>query len=1016
MARKSLDQDSGPEPEAANSSRLSLELKSHAAPPTFAHGAALARSGSRLLGDISMHGRYLLLVLVSIAVAPPMGSFAAEKGGLPALTVTETACEYAANPLGVETPQPRFGWVLHSDERGQMQSACQIIVASTEDKLAAGVGDKWDSGKMASEQSVNVAYQGSPLTSGERCYWKLRCWDRNGRVGPWSRPAWFEMGLLGQDNWKGKWIGVDAQSSPYKPGEAPAPLLRREFEIAKPIKRARAYVSGIGWCDLYINGRKVGDRVLDPAISDYSKRVLYVSHDVTDRLAQGTNVVGVALGNGWYSNSKHFTEFGKWGDSPRLLLQINIEHADGSTTSVVSDESWKVSTGPILRNDLYGGEIYDARLEKPGWATAAYGDSSWARAAVKKPPGGILTSQLMLPIKAIETMKPVKRTNPRPGVYVYDLGQVFAGWAKLRMKGPAGTKVTIEYSERILKDGGILDQRIFCYPGLKSTDEYILKGDSQGEVYAPTFAFHPVRYVQIEGYPGVPTLDDVEGVVVHGAEDLAGDFRCSNGLLNQIHRNAAWTLRNSLYGMPMDCIHREPIAYIYVTGEFSTLSTRKYMPLFWGKWLRDVADSQDQQGSISAIVPRYSVHVFDTTGGGGAYPLLVWYCHECYGDDRVLAEHYNSMRKWVDYLTLLAPNHILSTGTYGDHMLPGESPGKEKYISTETPPPLMWTGCYYLNVSVMAQAAGVLGKTKDARHYARLAENIKEAFNKQWLNRELNQYAGGSQTANLVPLAYGLVPETHKDGVVKNVVTSIMEKYKGHLHTGETGTTCAIDTLTEHGQAEVMYKVVTATTYPGWGYMVKEGATTIWEAWGRYWPHSVRERHESMIMFCSIEKFFYEDLAGIRGPAFFATRYTSPGYRQISIQPRPVGDLESASASIKTVRGMVSSTWSRTGNSISLEVTIPVNSEAKVGIPKLGLQNTVVEEGGKTVWRNGSYLAGAAGISGGSETAARVTLDVGSGRYSFKLSGTGKSATTTTIPIPLSLFNVSSFGTRVSVR
>ena len=292
-----------------------------------------------------MHGRHMCLVLVSIAVVPLMGAFAAEEHGSPALTVTETACEYAANPFGVETPQPRFGWVLHSHERGQMQSACQIIVAGTEDKLAAGVGDKWDSGKLASEQSVNVAYQGSPLTSGERCYWKLRCWDRSGRVGPWSRPAWFEMGLLGQDDWKGKWIGMDMQGSPYKPGEAPAPLLRREFGIAKPIKRARAYVSGIGWCELYINGRKVGDRVLDPAISDYSKRVLYVSHDVTDRLAQGMNVVGVALGNGWYSNHKHFTEFGKWGDSPRLLLQINIEYADGSTASVVSDESWNVSTG-----------------------------------------------------------------------------------------------------------------------------------------------------------------------------------------------------------------------------------------------------------------------------------------------------------------------------------------------------------------------------------------------------------------------------------------------------------------------------------------------------------------------------------------------------------------------------------------------------------------------------------------------------------------------------------------------
>ena len=594
------------------------------------------------------------------------------------LAVAEVSCEYGVNPLGVESPQPRFSWVLQSPERGQMQSARQILVASTEEKLAAGIGDKWNSGKLASQQSVNVAYQGSPLVSGERCYWKVRCWDRGGRVGPWSRPAWFEIGLLKQDDWKGKWIGMETKGSPHKPGEAPTPLLRQKFHIAKPIKRARAYISGLGWYELLINGRKVGDRFLDPVISNYDKRVLYVVHNITDRLVQGTNVVGVALGNGWYSNHKLFIENGKWGDSPRLLLQLSIEFADGRTMSIASDETWKVSTGPILRNDIYGGEIYDARLEKPGWATTAYDDSDWPRAALKKSPGGELTSQLMPAIKAIEVKKPVKLTNPKSGVYVYDLGRVFGGWAKLRMKGPAGTKVTIKYSERILKDSGLLDQKIFCYPGLKSTDEYTLKGDRQGEVYSPTFAFHPVRYVQIEGYPGTPTLDDLEGVVVHGAEDFSGDFHCSNELLNQIHRNVVWTLGNALYGMPMDCLHREPIGYIYPAGIYAALSVRKYMPLFWTKWLHNVADTQDAKGAIAAIVPTYSVHQFEASFGG-TYPVLAWYLYQCYGDRRILDEHYAGMKKSVDRLTSLASNHILTRfehGGIGDHMLPGEASGE----------------------------------------------------------------------------------------------------------------------------------------------------------------------------------------------------------------------------------------------------------------------------------------------------------------------------------------------------
>ena len=320
------------------------------------------------------------------------------------------------------------------------------------------------------------------------------------------------------------------------------------------------------------------------------------------------------------------------------------------------------------------------------------------------------------------------------------------------------------------------------------------------------------------------------------------------------------------------------------------------------------------------------------------------------------------MKKCVDRLTALAQGHLLlkfEHGGIGDHMLPGEAPGKEAWESKETPPPLIWTAYYYLEVSVMAQAARVLGKTEDARQYAKLAEEIKEAFNKKWLDRKLNQYAGGTETSNLVPLAIGLVPETNKDGVVKNVVNDIMEKYHGHLHTGDVGGACMVDTLPEHGQGEVMYKVATATTYPGWGYMVQQGATTIWEAWGRYWPDNPREREESMIMLCFIEKFLYEDLAGIRGPAFHATRYMPPGFRQIDIKPRILGDLNSAGASIKTVRGMVSSSWKRSGNSISLDVAIPVNSEAKISVPKLGLQNVVVEESGKVVWQNGSYLAGA---------------------------------------------------------
>ncbi len=880
------------------------------------------------------------------------------------LTPVELKCEYLKNPLGIDVAQPRFSWELKSSRRGQMQSAYQILVASSEEKINANIGDKWDSGKVTSDKSVNIPYEGSTLTSGEKCYWKVRCWDKDGRPGPYSEPATFEMGLLNESDWEGKWIGADVSIS--------APLLRKEFDITKGVKRARVYICGLGWYELYINGEKVGDHVLDPATTDYTKRVLYVTYDVTDYLRIGRNAIGVMLGNGWYSEPG----WKKYGDSPRLLMQMNIEFTDGSSMSVSTDETWRVSGGPIIRNDLYGGETYDARLEKPGWKNPNYDDSDWDSAVIKDPPGGKMVSQLMPAIKVNKTIKPVKLTNPKPGVYVYDMGQLFGGWVRIYVKGPRGAKVSIKYSARIFEDSGLIDKR--RHPEPKETDYYILKGDPQGETYEPRFTYHPVRYVQIEGYPGEPTLEDLEGRVVYSAVDMSGDFHCSNPLLNQIHQNVAWTFTNGLFGIPLDCLHREHWAWTDPATVAGTLYVRKHMPLFWTKWLNDIKDAQREDGTVPDVAPSYTTDRSDPAWGGN-YPILVWYLYQYYGDKRILEEHYDSMKKWLDYLASIAGNHIVTKGHYGDHMLPGEAPGEEEFISSETPPPLIWTGYYYRDAYILSQVAKILGKPEDAERYSKLAEDIKAAFNREWLNKDTNQYATGSQTANLFPLVLGIVPKENEDGVLKNIIEDIMEKHNGHLHTGNTGTTCMIDALTEHGFGDVMYKVATTTTYPGWGYMVRKGATTIWESWG------LGNGAESMIMWATIEEFFYNDLAGIKGPDYYGPGYMTPGFREIEIKPHLLGDLTYVSASIKTVRGMVSSSWKKTDNSLTLEVGIPVNSKAKVSIPKMGLENFGITESGKTIWEDGSYIGGVEGITGGIESNEYVTFDVGSGSYSFKL-------------------------------
>ena len=888
------------------------------------------------------------------------------------IAADELRCEYGINPIGVDARQPRFSWVLKSRQRGQHQSAYRILVASSKDKLAHGIGDKWDSGRVMSDQSVNIPYKGSPLSSAERCYWKARCWDKNGWPGTYSKPATFEMGLLKQSDWQGKWIGAEKSIS--------APLLRKEFEIAKKVKRARAYISGPGWSELYINGRKVGDNVLDPATTEYHKHMLYVTHDVTDMLKKGRNAIGVMLGNGWYSEPGRQV----YGDSPRLLMQMDIELTDGSTTSIKTDQAWKASGGPITRNDIWGGETYDARLGKPGWTKPNYDDSGWAEAAIKESPGGKMVSQLMPAIKVNQTIRAVKFTNPEPGIYVYDFGQLFGGWARLRVKGPEGTKVTIKYSARILKDSGLIDKR--RHGKGKETDYYILKGDPEGEVYEPRFTYHPVRYVQIEGYPGRPTPKNVEGRVVYSAVDMSGDFHCSNPLINQIHRNVVWTLTNGLFGIPLDCLYREHWAWTDPATITGSLYPRKHMPLFWTKWLRDIRDAQFEDGAVPVIAPNYppdrdrKKYRIDPAWGGN-YPILVWYLHQYYEDNRILEEHYDCMKKWTNYLTSIADNHLIDKGVYGDHMLPGSEPGKEQFISKETPRSLVWTGYYYRGALVLSEIAGILGKTDDAERYAKLAKNIANAFNNKWLNSDTNSYATGSLTANFFPLALGIIPKANEDAVVKNIVRDIIEKYGGHLHTGNTGTTCMIDTLTEHGYGELMYKVATKTTYPGWGYMVKQGATTIWEAWG------LGNNAESMIMWATIDEFFYSDLAGIKGPDYYGPTYMTPGFRQIHIEPHVLGDLTGAMASIKTVRGIVSSGWKKDGNSLALKVSIPVNSQAKVSVPRMGLKNVTVTESGKSIWKTGKFIKGVSGITAGSETSDYVTFDVGSGPYAFRLSG-----------------------------
>ena len=909
------------------------------------------------------------------------------------LIPSELRCEYSDNPLGLDTVQPRFSWILQSSRRAEVQTAYQILAATDETNLEKDHGNKWDSGKVVSSKSVNVPYDGEPLKSGEKCFWKIRVWDRDDKQSSYSTSAVFEMGLLQDKDWHGSWIGAGEESS--------GPLFRKEFALKKEIGDARIYIAGLGLYELYLNGTKVGDHVLDPALTDYRQRVSYVTYDVTGELQEGINTVGVMLGNGWFRDL--FSGRNNFGDSLALRLQLNIEFVDGSKYTVCSDETWQTAAGPVVFNHLQKGEIYDARLEKPGWDAPGYADTGWRAVQVVDPPEGVMYSQFIPAMKVVETLKPVNFSEPAPGIYVFDFGQLFGGWVRARFNGPEGTRVTIKYSSRILPDGHV-DRAPF--PDGQETNTYILKGDPNGETYEPRFTFHPVHFVQIEGYTGELTMDGIEGRVIHSAIDLTGDFTCSNPMLNQIHEIVSWTMRNALKGFPLDCLHREPLAYNEPASVSSILFTRKYMPRFWTKWLVDIQGTQRDDGSVSDWAPEFpEVTRKHDAAQAGNYPPFVWYFYQYYDDKRILSIHYSTMKAWVDYLSSIADDSLITIGWLGDHMLPGKSAGREVYTSDETPPPLIWTGYYYRGALVVSRAAAALGESDDAVRYSALAGKIKDAINRHFFDENTDNYATGSQTSNAFPLVLGVVPEDRREAVVRNIVNEIMETHGGHIHTGHVGTASVIETLTKYGDGEAMYAFATAETYPGWGYMVKQGSTTVWESWGRDWAPDMpprAHRADSMMMWGCIDKFFYHCLAGICEPDFHGPDFMAPGFEQFEIKPHVLGDLTSAAATVKTVRGLISSSWQRTGDTLVLEVVIPANSQAKVSIPTLKLSDVVVKESDIVIFKDGGFsisvdgVEGVTGVTAASDLSERcehaqfVELFVGSGSYSFVLAGKKK--------------------------
>ncbi len=896
--------------------------------------------------------------VIRIAVAavllaiPAVWVTSAARGADGPLPPDNLRCEYLKNPVGIDVRQPRFAWVLKHTGRAQMQSAYQVLVASSPELLAQNKIDRWDSGKTASDDSTQVVYRGKPLESDHSYWWKVRYWDKDGNASDYSGPASFDVGLLAAGDWKGQWIGG-------------ANVLRKEVALSGKVVRARAYVTALGYYEFRINGEKIGCNDLDPAWTTQPVRVLYSTYDITSQLRSGKNALGAMIGGGWALLGG--------GDvpapykQPALLLQVNIELADGKVVRVASDNTWKITQGPIVSDGVWDGEVYDARREQPGWDSPGFDDSAWKAAEILEGSKGIRSAQMMPAIQDVDSVVPIALTNPQPGVYVYDLGQNISGWADLHVVGPRGAQVQLRYSE-LLYDTGMINRENIR--GAKSRDIYILRGEGE-EDYHPRFTYHGFRYVEVTGYPGTPSLDSLRGHVVHTAVSTTGSFVASKPLLNQIHKIIRWSDLTNLASVPTDCDQRDERQGWLGDSQTSAegLMLNFDMAAFYTNFVRDIHDVQDASGSVTDTVPhRYGSRPADPAWGT-AFPLIAWYVYQQNGDRRILEENYDGLKKYVEFLRTRAPDNVLRYSYYGDWVALEKTPGAE-----------VSDFYYYYDTLLLAKIAAVLGNSADAASYTQLSAEIKDAFNKEFFDAKTGNYANGTQTANALPLFLDMVPKEQRGQVAGNLDNDILYHHDTHLTTGFIGVRYLMPLLTDLGDSYLAYDLAVQTTYPSWGYMAANGATTLWELWQNKTGPSMNSHNHHMMG--SVDAWFYEALGGINVDP------DQPGYRHIRIEPQMVRDLTSVSATVGSVRGNVTSSWTHELGVVTLQVDVPVNSTATISIPKdEEMTQVTVREGDRTVWEKGQFVEGTPGVTAGKLVDGRVILEVGSGHYTFRLTG-----------------------------
>jgi len=894
-------------------------------------------------------------------------------------------CEWQVNPVGIDVAKPHFSWILKPigpAGRGLRQTAYEVVVSSSRDVLNRDQGE-WNSGKVQSGEIFQIEYTGKALSPATRYYWKVRTWDGRDRASQWSATAEFVTGQMRPENWRARWIAAEPDA-PRQPqareniGEIKKtmprlPIFRRDISVRHKVRQALIFVSGLGHYELHLNGENVTDRLLTPGWTNYRKRVFYNTYDVTERIKQGKNALGVMLGSGMYDVpgiKGRYTKFiGSFGQ-PQLILELHLRFDDGSETVIATNKSWKFVPGPITFSSVYGGEDYDARLERSGWDSPSFHARGWKHVVTVDGPGGTLVAEQSPPVRVTQSFDPVKTTHPKPGVTVYDLGQNFSGWPEITVHGKRGATVKLIAGELLDASGMVTQHSANASPKDEQRYTYTLRG-SGDETWHPRFSYWGFRYVQVESTDNgeVPVIVSLRGQFMHDDVEVTGKFETSSQLFGQIYQLIDRAVLSNMFSVLTDCPHREKLGWLeqtYLAGS-SILLNHDGISLYQ-KMTQDIRDSQLPDGMVPGIAPEYvafvdkngvSTNFRDSPEWGSAAILSPWTAYQFYGDRELLATQYESMRAYARYLGGKTKDHMLAYGL-GDwyDIGPGE-PGESQLTSKA----VTATAIYYADLMAMSEIAAVLGKPQESTSYISEARQVADAFNRELFHADTGQYDRGSQTANAMPLALGMVPEQYQKAALDNLVDDI-RRHGNHVTAGDIGFHFVVRALTDHGRSDVLYDMLSRTDSPSYGYQLAQGATALTEAWDTN-PNS----SQNHFMLGHAQEWFYRGLAGI------SVEVNHEASERIRIRPNPVGDMTSASATYQSVLGPIHSEWTRQESHLTLKVNIPAGSVATIEIPSA---NPVgVLEGGRS-------LDEVPGMKNHQRAPHSVVCVVGSGQYEFE--------------------------------